>query len=217
MTAAPRRHALVVPVLVNFRGFAELMASVDLPVRLYVIPNWIRNRRVSVAAAWNQGISMAQSEGADVVHVVNDDVVLMRGCLAAMARALDLVPEVLLVSGTEVTTTLLNLTERATYSCFTVRSDFLSATGGGFDEEFSPAYFEDDDMRYRLSLLAKKKGVPWCDRRASSARYCHDRSATRRLDPSAVSDQDFSSNRDRYTLKWGGPPGQETLTTPFNG
>lgn len=213
-------HALVVPCLVHFRGLAELFASVDVPVRPFVIPNWDPDKRVSVAAAWNGGIRAAREAKCNVVHIVNDDVVLRPGCLVAMARALLRDPYAYLVSGwDEERDKDLDpaLSHRAMYPCFTVEADFLDKTDGGFDEGFEPAYFEDDDMRYRLGLeLDKPFRAGRRDFRVPAARYYHANSMTRTLMPNAVSHDQFASNRARYIMKWGGPPGEERFKTPFS-
>lgn len=214
------RHALVVPVLNHFRGACELLASIDLSCSIYLQPQW--RDRVSVAEAWNRGIAKAILDGHQYVHVVNDDVVLHPDCLWLMARAFEDIENErgvrpVLVSGCEPPReAAYGWATRATYACFTVDEQFFRRVPGGFDEEYYPAYFEDDDMKYRLDLLAKKSGVPAVDHRAPEAYYDHARSQTRANDPDCVSDKQFQTNRARYMMKWGGSPGNERFTRAFD-
>ena len=83
---------------------------------------------------------------------------------------------------------------------------------GGFDELLSPAYFEDNDCRWRL----KQAGMPVVPVELPSWR--HDNSST------LVSGDDdykrmhwccFERNKAYYQAKWGGLPGQEQFISPF--
>jgi GT2 family glycosyltransferase len=80
---------------------------------------------------------------------------------------------------------------------------------GGFDEEIYPAYFEDNDFGYRLSLVGKNH-VHISDLNPKVFRN----SMTLAKDYSYNSN--FEVNRAYYKRKWGGEPEQETFTTPFN-
>jgi len=84
---------------------------------------------------------------------------------------------------------------------------------GGFDECFYPAYFEDNDTRYRL-LLARKPAV-----KAKIIDWRHDNSST--LHGSSDDYQrnhwgSFYRNQLYYHKKWGGHPGREMFISPFN-
>jgi hypothetical protein len=211
------KHGLVVPTLTNFEGLAELFASVDRPVHPFVIPNW--REKNCVAASWNKGIAAAEEAGCDVIHVINDDAILLPGCLEAMGRKILLDGHAVLVSAYETPEDdhmERKLSLRASYACFAVGRGFLALMDGGFDEDFSPAYFEDDDMKYRLTLLAKKRGHQ-VDFRVPGATYRHKRSSTQMRDPEnpVVSPARFMENKAHYVLKWGGPPEHERHTTPF--
>ena len=84
---------------------------------------------------------------------------------------------------------------------------------GGFDENFSPAYYEDCDFARRMTL----KGVPVS---VDERTLCfHDRSHTIRNDPELASTSlDFlTKNREHYMRKWGGDLGEEKFSEPFDG
>jgi GT2 family glycosyltransferase len=84
---------------------------------------------------------------------------------------------------------------------------------GRFDEQFYPAYYEDNDYKYR----AKLQGVPVHDLVTDG--YAHVGSATiAQYDDvgKAEHHRTFLANQAYYLQKWGGLPMQETYQTPFN-
>lgn len=85
---------------------------------------------------------------------------------------------------------------------------------GGFDEAFSPAYFEDNDAYWRLKVAGNPcKLVELKD-------WQHDQSSTlKRGDAKYQHDHQLSFRRNSlyYDRKWGGAPGSERFTVPFNG
>jgi len=213
------RHALVVPTLSNHLGFTELLASVDVSVRPFVSRNYDEPHR-SVAASWNWGIRAAIDAGCDVIHVVNDDVTYLPGCMQKLAQEI-LFEKALLVSGIDHERDRDPAPGRfphATYACFAVGRDFFDVTDGGFDEGFTPAYFEDMDMLRRLTLLAPKHPDRRLDYMVAGAHYHHVGSATQNADPHfpVVARDQFESNRHLYVMKWGGVPGQERYDVAYN-
>lgn len=80
---------------------------------------------------------------------------------------------------------------------------------GPFDEEFYPAYFEDNDYCYRMRLAGLK--------RINSEFFNPEvfrNSQTIARDNSL--NKNFDRNKERYKEKWGGYPLEETFTTPYN-
>lgn len=97
------------------------------------------------------------------------------------------------------------------YSCFAIGRRYLEVVGE-FDETFDPAYFEDNDSHRRIRL-AGCEAAQWCP-------YYHYGSTTLQTDPerrTMMSNWAFDLNRRRYIQKWGGTPGRETFTVPYNG
>jgi GT2 family glycosyltransferase len=82
---------------------------------------------------------------------------------------------------------------------------------GYLDENFFPAYYEDNDHRYRM----KQAGIEW---EYLPLKYQHAVSATIKRDPAiyARNRMTFKENGRYYIEKWGGLPGQEKYTTPFD-
>ena len=87
---------------------------------------------------------------------------------------------------------------------------------GKFDETLRVAYFEDNDMHYRMKLfnidLIRVKGC--------KAKHNEGGSATIKAfsqEELAAHHHRFNRNQEYYIRKWGGLPHQEVYQTPFNG
>lgn len=80
---------------------------------------------------------------------------------------------------------------------------------GKFDEQFFPAYFEDNDYCYRMRLQGlKRENSPFFNPEVFR------NSQTIVRDPSL--NQNFDKNRNLFIEKWGGAPSLETFKTPYN-
>jgi GT2 family glycosyltransferase len=83
---------------------------------------------------------------------------------------------------------------------------------GGFDELLNPAYFEDNDCRYRL-LMAGNPVI-----KTQLKGWSHDNSSTLSGSDDSYKRMHwclFHRNQKYYHLKWGGLPGMEKFRTPF--
>lgn len=92
------------------------------------------------------------------------------------------------------------------WSCFLQREVLWNAVGE-YDDGFWPAYFEDNDYVRRMSLSGfapspLKHSLPITHVGSSTGGLAFAR---------------FEWNKQRYALKWGGVPGQETFSVPWNG
>lgn len=81
---------------------------------------------------------------------------------------------------------------------------------GNFDPFFYPAYFEDNDYRYRMKLL-KKSYLQAVE--LTPAIYRKSQSLAKNK---SLGDR-FEENQAYYKAKWGGLPDEETFRRPFNG
>jgi len=79
-----------------------------------------------------------------------------------------------------------------------------------FDENFYPAYFEDNDFKYRL-LLKKKKIVT-----SSFLNPVVYRNSMTIMKDRELNNK-FMDNQNYYIEKWGGLPNEEVYKEPFNG
>jgi len=102
------------------------------------------------------------------------------------------------------------------FSCFMVRHR-LFAKVGYFDEQFWPAYYEDDDFHRRMRLVGGIKEV-----NVESVTYEHVNRGSQTLasfnrEERMAHNKSFEANKDRYIAKWGGLPHHETFDEPYNG
>jgi GT2 family glycosyltransferase len=203
---------LVVPVFKNFTGFAELMETVDSPVVPIVVPNWRNN--IGVSAGWNQGLRRAVESGCDLALVCNDDILLAPGTISLLKWSVwnhgaDLVTPVNTRDG--VVTATAEHNPNPDFACFMVKPEEFRDKFGFFDEGFTPAYFEDNDMHYRMKLSG---GSAYA---RTDAGFYHRGSVTQNWGGQRiVSHEMFRSNEAYYMFKWGGLPGHEQFTLPWN-
>jgi GT2 family glycosyltransferase len=84
---------------------------------------------------------------------------------------------------------------------------------GWFDENFYPAYKEDQDYAYRCKLAGiERKDLP-------GASGTHLGSQTIASDPHYAArnhDTHFNWNQSHYIMKWGADSGSERFATPYN-
>ena len=205
------RVGIGVPVLNNFKGFAELMASLSgSEFTLYVESNWIKN--IGVSKSWNSFLLKGMDDELDLLIICNDDVVFNNDTFFELTRDWAIKPaDTILVSATTGQREW-KFGEAPDYSCFAFNPEEMHETVGLFDENFTPAYFEDNDSHYRINL-ANKKAMYW-----GYAQIKHKGSQTQNAIPDKpiVTSEMFENNRSYYKEKWGGQPGTETWTTPFN-
>lgn len=198
--------SVIVPVLKNFAGFAELMSSIDTEVYPIIIPNW--NDNIGVSKGWNAGLKRSIEVECDHAIILNDDVILRPGTIEKIAYD----SKADLVSATNLRDDEVHngYDSHPDFSCFAVRPAEFVERFGWFDENFSPAYFEDNDMARRMIISG---GVYTRD---LSAGMMHKGSVTQNMDGPVVTSQMFERNREYYIRKWGGQPGKERFTSPFN-
>ena len=102
------------------------------------------------------------------------------------------------------------------FSCYLIDRRLFEVVGE-FDEQFEPAYHEDSDMIYRMQLL-RQQGAS-----TNTARFFHLDRVTLKW-AMASQNQEFldktrvlmDKSMERYSLKWGGMPGNEKFQTPYN-
>lgn len=97
------------------------------------------------------------------------------------------------------------------YSCYILRDRTFKSIGR-FDENFQPAYFEDNDHHHRMVIAgAKTKNV-------EETGVIHLGSQTIKSYSETEMDnhhRTFNKNREYYISKWGGQPDSETVNTPY--
>lgn len=176
------------------------MSSINEPFVPIVIDNWVENR--GVAAAWNLGIHRSMEMGIDHFVIMNDDAYFIDG-----AKPSDLIAPL------NHQTALTMPSKEIGFASFAI-SKYTISRIGYFDENFSPAYFEDNDYAYRIKMAGLRFSY-------TETPVAHEGSKTQFWkgkgdDERIVSHHQFRINREYYIKKWGGQPGEEKYTSPFN-
>lgn len=170
---------VIVPTLDNWEGLEQFKASIvtSLPYRLVVVPTaaekQVNGKQISVAAAWNKGCTELFKEY-EVVAVCNDDILLPPYAFDVLYAVLFAAnPEVGTLSPSNmreepekwerakdknmteyyVFSAFRRLIEHLSpypdFSCFLLKRECWEEVGT-FDENFWPAYCEDNDFHCRM-------------------------------------------------------------------
>jgi GT2 family glycosyltransferase len=162
----------------------------------------IPGENVGCARAWNRLARSALHGANDVLLITADDVLFEANTIEEMARAME-------ADDLDFVTA-----EPGGFSCFLVRQRLFDKTGY-FDEQFWPAYFEDDDFHRRMRFAGAREACV-------AARYVHVNKGSQTVasfNPAERMEHNkrFEANRDRYVAKWGGLPHHERFEEPYNG
>ena len=186
------------------------------------------NDRNILARAWNKGIKIAFEAGCDYVLLINLDLIFHSKFFDNIVAFAEANPEMLQWSGADWTDE--QTLEAAPlegvvpgevhYSCFMINKQLIEKVGW-FDEQFEPAYHEDSDMRYRIRLAGGKVAT------TNSARFSHlDRVTLKGAVIESTPENELFLQQTRvqmdrsmelYAAKWGGLPGHERFTVPYDG
>jgi hypothetical protein len=171
----------------------------------YIIPNLKFER--SLSAAHNLGVKRAFQEGCDYIMYIADDVIPAPGDMENMLSKL--IDDNLWVCyawpGYEGS--------MAGGYCFYAAGREVFNTIGYWDEDFYPAYFEDNDYEYRIKLVNPEK----IGQSIVMGQHLSSVTLNRMNREDQMDFQNkFEQMKTRYVQKWGGLPTQETYTTPFN-
>ena len=209
--------ALVVACLNNFEEFTELVASAKVyKNELRIYPQLQNRHQVPLSKAWNNGIREAIADGCEYVIVSNDDVLFASFTIDEMVKQASSLlanykldgsaKEPVLFAPLDVAETFddpleiiwskksteFKYHEQELFSCFMITPRTVELVGT-FDENFDPAWFEDNDFHRRINLLGydvQKFKIPYIHRGSTSTKKL-----TRVLN-SNISQQ-------YYTRKWG--------------
>lgn len=150
---------------------------------------------LGVAGSWNYLCDEIFKDN-DYALIVNDDVELGYG-IGEVAELLKSVKFGFIQS-------------ELNFSVFLISKEFYKEVGR-FDELFYPAYYEDSDYLYRMSLLKRTRGI------SKKLNPINPRvSQTYEKAPELVN-KSLVANRERYIKKWGGLPLMEKFVIPFDG
>ena len=199
---------VVIPCLNRFDLMAQTYESLGDAVYPYIIDNWNDNRGVS--GSWNEGMQRAKADGHRYVVITNDDVIFSPGSLKAIYEAIIDTGAVTMSPNQNDHRDHSGIQEGCDMFCFAVDIDQLVEAVGWFDQNFFPAYFEDNDIHWRM---IQANVTPMLN---TDAVVTHIGSATQNAGPLPVtSHQRFEKHRAYFIKKWGNSPGREIYTTPF--
>jgi GT2 family glycosyltransferase len=151
-------------------------------------------KNLGVSGSWNMIMDYADKVKATHVLMLNDDIYL--------GKSEEEINTIIRLWNPEFLCTELN------WCSFILSVDSYKKIGK-FDENFFPAYFEDNDYFRRMMLL----NVPII-MNAMLNPIIYRNSMTILKTPEL--NNGFEKNRQYYISKWGGQPTQETFSTPFN-
>lgn len=155
-------------------------------------------RNLGVAASWNLILRTGMARGFDLVFIGSNDTFLYPGSLAAVAALEKHDDEV--------------IWHLHSWNFFAIHRRAVERVGW-FDENFYPAYKEDQDYAYRCKLAGVKRIQAYF----TGAGADHLESQTIHGDPHylARNQHTYLVNRDYYRAKWGGDFRCERYTMPF--
>ena len=161
-------------------------------------------RNAGVAFGWNQIIDKALEWGATKILICNNDIAFGPHTVDGMCEAYDRlrkeIPETVMVTATNHTKNpndLPNIHQKWSYaehpdfSCFMITPETIDRIGK-FCEDYDPAFFEDNDMHWRILMMGYKAfGTNW-------APYSHIASRTRYGNPNLVTHANFRMNKIKF-------------------
>jgi len=164
-----------------------------------------------VSRSWNEGMLEAYAEGADVVIIANDDIEIDSRNVDRLAAKAAGCRDRYIVTCAGWHHRLNRRLPSHGYACFAINPIALDSIGC-FDENFFPAYCEDQDYARRAALagLVEENCADTDVRHLGSAAIFAEPSLRRQ---NAIT---HGRNSAYYRRKWGGDAGQERFTCPFD-
>lgn len=218
---------IVIPILNQFQLAIEAIESIKTndDHRFDIIPMLNYRTSDSLSASWNKGC-LKSFERNDFTLVVNDDIVFTPWTIDELIKAFSFGPkDLILATGYNIRdltnhmgayswskpSTPPQYVPHPDFSCFMLDKRIFDEIGM-FDENFIPAYFEDNDYHHRIKLAGYEAY------NISSAPFYHYGSKTQQHNPvmPAVPSAAFEANRFYFINKWGGEPGRESFSHPYN-
>ena len=163
-----------------------------------------------VSRSWNDGILTAFEDGAEVVVVANDDVVPAPGDLDRLAEKAVRCPDCYLVTCAGPHERHGCVLPSHGYSFFAINPIALE-TIGCFDENFFPAYCEDQDYARRAAIAGLS------EENCADTMVLHNGSSAIFASHELMVQNAITQahNIAYYRRKWGGEAGSERFNTPF--
>lgn len=177
-------------------NWVDLVAA-KVPAEKLIMSDSVGN--LGVAPGWNKLCKLAFDRGCDAIVIANDDIILDPPTLPSTVLSLQHA-DFVACPGQNM------------FSFFGITRKLYEAVGE-FDENFWPAYYEDNDYDYRMKLAGFSRYT------LAESGFFHQGSATLKNyteEQMNAHHHNFGKNRTYYASKWGGLPHYEAFQTPFN-
>jgi GT2 family glycosyltransferase len=208
-SAASDVHEVVIHLFLHSAHEETMLACERLATLPYVRYSAYGENR-GLSRTWNEGLLDGYGEDADVVVIANDDVAFSPGDLDRLVARAAAHRDRYIVSCAGYHERHGRRLPSHGYSCFAVNPIALELLGC-FDENFSPAYCEDQDYARRAGL-AELTEENCADTEVvhagSSAIFASEELRQQNAGTQAL-------NMAYYARKWGGLAGDERFSTPF--
>ena len=164
-----------------------------------------------VSRSWNDGILIAQHQGAEAIIVANDDIAFALGDIDKLAETATDNPDRYIITCAGYHLGYREYVPGVGYSCFAINPIALN-TLGCFDENIFPAYCEDQDYSRRAFLAGLHEG------NCPDTKLSHVGSNSIRSSPALAQQNAVTQRRNHeyWHRKWGGPAEAPVFTHPFN-
>lgn len=182
-------------IIVVDNGRQELKYPKALDGRITTL---INAENKGVAGSWNQILRLGFGAGADNVQLLNDDIrfEIKRGDFASLC-----------LENTGMISLAAGHTQGGYQNAVISRGAWEAI--GDFDEQFFPAYYEDNDY-HRRAMFAEVETI---HTKVLAVRDQITNSMSRKRNPSLNKSNELSK---LYQDKWGGPLRYEKFDTPYN-
>lgn len=176
----------------------------DLIVKYPCVDIWVRTENI-LSGAWNDVMDYAVAQQDDDVYVIlaNDDVTPHPDSIKALVDAAVQNPEIAMWNGSGHSGN--------SYSFFLMQLWAYNRLGP-FDENYKPAYFEDNDKDWQIKVAGLiREEVPAATFDHIGSATANNMSGERKVQHHAS----FVRNERYFSRKWGGKPGKEQFKIPF--
>jgi GT2 family glycosyltransferase len=209
-SATSRRHEIAIDLFLHSTDpptMAACQALAGEPAVRY--HPYGLNRGLS--RTWNDGLVAAYANGTDVVVLVNDDVRFGSGDLDRLVERAGAHRDCYLVSCAGLHRRLQRRVRSHGFACCAINPLALEAIGC-FDENFFPAYCEDQDYsrRARLAGLSEANCADTEVEHAGSSAILSSAEVARRNAATQARNMTY------YRSKWGGDGDRERFASPWN-
>jgi GT2 family glycosyltransferase len=208
-SAAGSRHDVEIHLFLHSRDASTVAACEELAERPDVRYHPFGTNR-GLSRTWNDGILAAYGDGADVVLVANDDIALAPGDVARLAAKAAAHRDRYIVTCAGYHHRLARALPSHGYACFAINPVAIEVIGC-FDENFFPAYCEDQDYSRRARLAGLH------EENCADTRVEHGGSSVIHSSPDLAAANGVTHGRNiaYYRRKWGGDGDHERFEQPF--